>query len=44
MMQRTRRWYNRFGIEEPFPTVPVIAVAIPSVFCLGAVVLGIVMF
>lgn len=43
-MQRTRRWYNRFGIEEPFPIVPVIAVCIPAAVCLGAIVLGIVVF
>lgn len=43
-MRRTRRWYNRFGIEEPFPILPAVAVAIPTAFCLGAMVLGVVMF
>lgn len=43
-MQRTRRWYNRFGIEEPFPLLPAVAITVPAALCLGAVVLGIVMF
>lgn len=43
-MQRTRRWYNRIGIEEPFPLLPIVAVSVPVSICLSAVLLGIVMF
>lgn len=37
------RWHNPFGIEDPFPWLPIAAAAIPILIIAFAIVLGIVL-
>ncbi|WP_286084978.1 hypothetical protein [Mycolicibacterium goodii] len=39
-----RHWYSRFGIEEPFPWLPFVAVGLVLSILAAAAVIGIVSF
>lgn len=41
---RDQHWYSRFGIEEPFPWPPFVAVGVVLALLVGGVWLGIVAF